>query len=165
MVYRMQLTYDENIGFSNLEFIPTKRTGLSLNPGIYEITDKNTTLQLILPDNVKVTVTIDNPRIKSKLKIEQNLIFTDKIFFHTLLGLTRSLSYALNDIDGFYQLIAGSYKSNEAINFTAIDKVLLKSDCINLSIVNGVREPISYSSALFSLPDHKLYNQTRIELF
>ena len=35
IVYRMQLTYDENIDTLDLIYIPTKRTGYSLNPGIY----------------------------------------------------------------------------------------------------------------------------------
>ena len=37
-------------------------------------------------------------------------------------------------------MIAGLYKSDKPINITGIDKVHLKCDCINASIVNGVRE-------------------------
>ena len=46
LVYRMQLTYDEVIEILDLEFIPTKRTGYSLNPGIHELVDLNNTLKL-----------------------------------------------------------------------------------------------------------------------
>ena len=60
MVYRMKLTYDEIIGVLDLKYIRTKRTGFHLNPGIYEIIDVNTTLKYILPDNVKVSVTVDD---------------------------------------------------------------------------------------------------------
>ena len=63
-VYRMQLTYDEIIDILDLKYIPTKRTGYSLNPGIYEVVDINNTLKYILPDNVKVSVTIGDVRIK-----------------------------------------------------------------------------------------------------
>ena len=45
LVYRMQLTYDEIIDVLDLNYIPTKRTGYSLNPGIYEIVDLNNTLK------------------------------------------------------------------------------------------------------------------------
>ena len=45
----MQLTYDEIIDVLNLKLIPTKRTGYSLNPGIYEVVDLNKTLKYILP--------------------------------------------------------------------------------------------------------------------
>ena len=34
MVYRFQLTYDEIMDILDLKYIPTKRTGYSLNPGI-----------------------------------------------------------------------------------------------------------------------------------
>ena len=162
LVYRMRLNYDEIIDILDLKYIPTKRTGYSLNPGIYEIFDLNITLKYILPDNVKVNVTIDDIRLKANLKINQTLIFTEKSFFYTILGFTQSRSYPLDDIDGFYQLIAGSYKSDKPINITGIDKIHLKCDCIQGSIVNCTREPILYSFALSSPPRHKIHKEPRI---
>ena len=39
----MRLNYNEIIDILDLKFIPTKRTGYSINPGIYEVIDlKNT---------------------------------------------------------------------------------------------------------------------------
>ena len=165
LVYRMRLSYDEIMDILDLKYIPTKRTGCSLNPGIYEVIDLNNTLKNILPNTVKVNITIDDIRLKSNLKTNQTLIFTEKPFFYTILGFTRSRFYPLDDIDGFYQLIAGSYKSDKLINITGIDKIHLKCDCINGSIVNGVREPILYSFALSSPPGHKIYKEPRIKLF
>ena len=165
IVYRMRLSYDEIMDKLNLKYIPTKRTGYSLNPGIYEVVDLNNTLKYILPDNVKVNITIDDIRLKSYLKINQTLIFTEKSFFYTILGFTQSRSYPLDDIDGFYQIIAGSYKSDRPINITGIDKVHLKCDCIQGSIINGVRESILYSFALSSPPGHKIYKEPRVKLF
>jgi len=165
LVYRMQLTYNEIIDILDLEYIPTKRSGYSLNPGIYEVIDLNNTLKHILPDNVKVNVTIDDIRLKSNLKINQTLIFTNKSFFYTILGFTQSHQGPLNDIEGFYQILPGSYQSNKPISITGIDKVHLKCDCIKGSIVNGNREPILYSFALSSPPGHKIYKEPRIKLF
>ena len=165
LVYRMQLTYDEIIDVLDLKYISTKRIGYSLNTGIYEIVDLNNTLKYILPDKVKISVTIDDIRLKSNLKINQTLIFTEKSFFYTILGFTQSDSYPLDDIDGFYQLIAGSYKSDKPNNITGIDKIHLKCDCIQGSIVNGIRESILYSFALSSPPGHKIYKEPRIKLF
>ena len=158
----MRLSYDEIMDIQDLKYIPTKRTGYSLNPGIYEIVDLNNTLKHILPDNVKISVTIDDIRLKSNYQI---LIFTEKSFFYTILGFTQSRSYPLDDIDGFYQIIAGSYKSDKPINITGIDKIHLKCDCIQGSIVNGIREPILYSFALSSPPGHKIYKKPRNKLF
>ena len=93
MVYRFQLTFDENIDLSDLQYIPTKRTGYSLNPGFFEVSDINKTLEYILPDNAKIIVTVLDIRLKSNLKIVQTLIFTEKSFFHTILGFTRLHSY------------------------------------------------------------------------
>ena len=161
----MRLSYDEIIDILDLKYIPTKRTGYSLNPGIYEVIDLNNTLKYILPKNVKVNITKDDIRLKSNLKINQTLIFTEKSFFFTILGFTQSRSYPLDDIDGFYQLIAGSYKSDKPINITGIDKIPLKCDCIQGSIVNGIREPILFSFALSSPPGHKIYKKPRVKLF
>ena len=91
-----------------MKYKPTKRTGYTLNPGIYEVADLNITLKLILPDNVKVSVTIDYVRLKSNLKNNQTLKFTNKSFFYTIFGFTQPQRGPLIDIDGFYQKISGS---------------------------------------------------------
>ena len=165
IAYRMQLTYDEIIDVLDLKFISTKRIGFSLDPCIYEIVDLNNTLKHNLSDNVEINVTIDDIRLKSNLKINQTLLFTEKSFFYTILGFTQSRSYPLDDIEGFYQLIPGFYKSDKPINITGIDKIHLKADCIQGSIVNGIREPILYSFALSSPPEYKIYKEPRVKLF
>ena len=165
LVYRMRLSCDEIMDILDLNYIPIKRTGYSLNPGIYEFVDLNNTSKHILPNNVKVNITKDDIRLKSNLKINQTLIFTEKSFFYTILGFTQSRSYRLDDIDGFYQLIAGSYKSDKPINITGIDKIHLKCDCIQGSIVNGIREPILFSFALSAPPGYKIYKEPRVKLF
>ena len=65
----------------------------------------------------------------------------------------------------FYQLIAGSYKSDRPINITGNDKVYSKCDCIQGSIVNGIPEPILYSLALSKPPGHKIYKEPGVKLF
>ena len=160
----MRLSYDEIMDILDLKYIPTKRTGYSLDPGVYEVVDLNNTLKHILPNNVKINITIDDIRLKSNLKINQTLIFTKKPFWYTILGYTQSQSYPLDDIDEFYQIIAGSYKSDRPINITGIDKVHLKCDCVQGSIINGVRESILYSFALSSPPGHKIYKEPRVKL-
>ena len=161
----MRLSYYEIMDILDLRYIPTKRTGYSLNPGIYEVVDLNNTLKYILPDVVKVNITIDDIRLKSNLKINQTLKFTEKSFFYTILGFTQSRSYPLDDIERFYQIIAGSYKSDKPINITGIDKVHLKCDCIQGSIVNGIRESFLYSFGLFSTPGYKIYKEPRVKIF
>ena len=165
LVYRFKLTYDEIMDILDLKYIPTQRTGYSIEPNIYNVVDLNKTLKNILPDNVKINISIDERNYKTDLEINQTLIFTNKSFFYTILGFTQSHSYPLDDIEGFYQLIAGSYKSERPINITGVDKVHLKCDCIDGSIVNGIREPILYSFALDQPPGHKIYKEPKIKLF
>ena len=62
LVYRMRLSYDEIMDILDLKYISTKRTGYSIDPGIYEVIDLNNTLKHILPDNVKLNITIDDIR-------------------------------------------------------------------------------------------------------
>ena len=75
LVYRMQLTYDEIIDVLNLKNNPTKRIEYSLDPAIYDVVNLNNTLKHISPDYVKVSVTIDDIRLKSKFKKKSNFIF------------------------------------------------------------------------------------------
>ena len=112
-----------------LEICSQKRTGFSLNTGIYEVIDLNNTLKYILPDNVRVSVTLDDVTSKSNSKIFESLKFTDKSFFYTPLGFTHSHQGPLNDIEGFYRRLPGSYKGERPINITGIDEVHLKCDC------------------------------------
>ena len=68
LLYRIQLTYDEIIDKLDIKYFASKTTSYTLPPGLYEIGNINKTLQLLLPDIVEVSITIDDIRIKSKLK-------------------------------------------------------------------------------------------------
>ena len=52
LVYRKRLSYNEIMNILDLNYIPTKRVGYSLNPGLYEVVDLNNSLKYILPDTV-----------------------------------------------------------------------------------------------------------------
>ena len=72
LVYRFRLTYDEIIDILDLKYIPTKRMGYSIEPNLYNVVDLNKTLNNILPDNVKIDITIDERKYKTDLKINQS---------------------------------------------------------------------------------------------
>ena len=105
-------------------------------------------IKSLLPNKVKVKITIDDIRLRSNLTTNKTLKFNEKSFFYTLSGFTQSHSGPFGDIEGFVQLIPGSYKSDKPINITGVDKVHFKCDCINASNVKGTREPSLYSFAL-----------------
>ena len=59
-----------------------------------------------------------------------------------MIGFSQSHSGPLNDFEGCIQLIPGSYKSENLITFTGIDKVHLKCDCRDGSIFRDLRHPV-----------------------
>ena len=63
MVYRMELTYDEIMNV--LDLIDTSATsiGCNLPPRFYEISDLISMINYLLPDEVKVNITIDDIRL------------------------------------------------------------------------------------------------------
>ena len=165
MVYCMQLTYKEVMDVLNIKHFPLERTNYTLPLGKYELSDINLMLKFLLPDELSVYVTFDDIRLRSNLNINQTLVFSKKCLFYTILRFTQSHSGPLNDIEGFNQVIAGSYKNEKPIITTGIDKVHLKCDCINGSIVNGCRKPILNSFAISSPPGLKVYEESRLRFF
>ena len=113
-------------------------------------------LKSLLPDEVKLKFKIDIIRLGSDLTSNKTIRFTEKTFFYKILCFIESHSGLLGDVDGYIQLIPGTYKSGNPHNITGVDKDHLKSNCIYGSIVNIIQEPIWYSFGLTSLPDQKL---------
>ena len=84
---------------------------------------------------------------------------------YTLLGFTESHLGVLGDIEGFFQIIPGTFESKRPINITGIDKFHLKTGCINGSIVNGIGEPILFNFGLNSPPGCKIFKEPRVKRF
>ena len=76
-----------------------------------------------------------------------------------MLGFTQPHSDLSKNFKIFIQFLPGSYKSDKSIKTTGNDKLLLKCDCINGSIVNGARGRILYSCALEKPTGHENYKQ------
>ena len=68
-------------------------------------------------------------------------------------------------MEGFYPLIVETYKNDKPNNITGIDKVHLKCDCIQGSIVNRTREAILYSFAPDQPPGYKTYKEPKVKVF
>ena len=77
----MGLTYQEIVDIFYMKHFPSQRTFYTLPSGIYEISDSNKTLEYFLPEIVKVSITINDIRLNSKLHTNQTLIFNNKSFF------------------------------------------------------------------------------------
>ena len=73
----------------------------------------------------------------------------------------------LNTLLGFTNIgyPAGTHKSEKPVMITTTDKVHLKCDCVDGSIVNGIREQILFSFNLSAPPGYKIIKEPNIILY
>ena len=75
------------------------------------------------------------------------LRFDEKSFFNTILGLAPYWDYKNHN----------EYVGEKIINLSSTNKIHLKSDVIDGSVVNGIRQPILFSFVLDKLPGYKVF--------
>ena len=128
-----------------------------LQPGIYTFKDISEALYNILqseypgPGNV-IDVEYDDITMKTKLVVRYGIIairFDEKSFFSTILGFTSGWDYKSYN----------KYTSQKIVNLGSTNKINLKCDVINGSIVDGFRKPILYSFVLDKLPGYKVFSE------
>ena len=128
-----------------------------LTAGIYTFKDISKNLFNILqseypgPSNV-IDIEYDDITMKTKLHVRYGIIairFDEKSFFSTVLGFNSGWDYK------FYN----KYTSQKIVNLGSSNKILLKCDCIDGSVVNGSRQPILYSFVLDKLPGYKVFSE------
>ena len=84
MVYRKEITYDELMDVFYIKFTSAVSVGSTLPPGINEANDITLMLKPLLPDEVKVNITIDDIKQRSILTTNKRIRFT-KIFFPNII--------------------------------------------------------------------------------
>ena len=128
-----------------------------LDPGIYTYKDLSRALFNILQheypscDNV-ILIRLDDITRKTKLVVRTGIIairFDEKSFFSTILGFTPGWGYKHYN----------KYTSQKVANLGNTNKIHLKCDCIDGSVVNGLRQPILYSFVLDKLPGYKVFSE------
>ena len=129
-----------------------------LTPGIYEIKEINECIQelikkelISLSTPVKFTVEADTVTMRSIIKSSNPFYFNSDL--NLLLGFTEK-NYS-----------SGTHKSEKPVMITSVDKVHLKCDCIDGSIVNGRREQILFSFDLDSIPGYKIRKEPTTILY
>ena len=124
--------------------------GIEIPPGAYELIDINNAIQQELinscssgPDpKFKINIEADTISMKSVLTTSYSIYFNFEL--NTLLGFTNK-GYS-----------AGTHISEKPVMITTNDKVHLECDCVDGSIVNGIREQIFFLLILVLLLDIKL---------
>ena len=128
-----------------------------LDSGIYNFKDISETLFNILqseypgPSNV-IDIEFDDITRKTKLVVRSGIIairFDEKSFFTTILGFTLGWDYKLYN----------KYTSQNVVNLGSTNKIYLKCDVIDGSVVDGIRQLILYSFVLDKLPGYKVFSE------
>ena len=112
-------------------------------PGIYSYREISEALFNILKleypsSDSENLIRLDEITRKTKLIVNSGIIairFDEKTFFNTILGFTAGWDYKHYN----------QYLSRKIVNLSSTNKIHLKCDAIDGSVVDGVRQPISYS--------------------
>ena len=133
--------------------------GIEIPPGAYELVDINNAIQQelinscgsLLDSDLKINIEADTISMKSVLTTSLPIYFNSEL--NTLLGFTKT------------DYTAGTHISEEPVMITTTDKVHLKCDCVDGSIVNGIREQILFSFNLSAPPGYKIIKEPNIILY
>ena len=130
-----------------------------LPPGIYSIQDISDTIYNFSINNEGIQVEYDDISMKTKIILKYignrkkfvlgTLRFDQTSFFHTLLGFTPYWDYKPSNV----------YTSDKILNLNSVNKIPLKCDIIDGSVINGVRQPILYSFVLDKKPGYKIFSE------
>ena len=134
----------------NSSFISYKIT-----PGIYTFKDISEALFNILQTKYpytssEIVIEFDDITRKTKLVVRSGIIavrFDEQSFFHNILGFTPGWDYKHYN----------EYISQKIVKLSVKNKIHLKCDAIDGSVLNGVRQPILFSFILDKQPGYKVF--------
>ena len=147
--------------------IMNEKIEIKLQSGIYELSDLNTTIQQKLQyyqDHREYKINGLNTEGALHINIE-----ADTISMKSVLTTFNPIYFnsKLNELLGFTDTnyIEGTHISEKPVMITTTDKVHLKCDCVDGSIVNGIREQILFSFNLSAPPGYKIIKEPNIILY
>ena len=126
-----------------------------LEPGVYNFKDISEALLKILQPEYDgylnaIDIKYDDIIMKTKSEVRAGIIsirFDEKSFFSTILGFTSGWDYKHYN----------KYTSQKVVNLGSTNKMHLNCDCIDGSVVNGIRHPILFSFVLDKKPGYKVF--------
>ena len=125
-----------------------------LTPGVYELVDINNAIKQKINESdydFKFDLIPDTISMKSVLTTSNNIQFNSKL--NTVLGFTHTV------------YPPGTHTSEKPVMITTTDKIHLKCDCVDGSIVNGIREQILFSFNLTAPPGYKIIKEPTTVLY
>ena len=166
--YLKQINSNIPITIPNFE-IENGFIDIQLTPGVYELIEINNAIKQIITDSgYKLD---DKSKFKKDLtvfSIEFNII-PDTISMKSVLTTSNNIQFnsKLNTVLGFTHTVypPGTHTSEKPVMITTTDKVHLKCDCVDGSIVNGIREQILFSFNLSAPPGYKIIKEPTTVLY
>ena len=128
--------------------------GIQLTPGAYELVDINASVKQIINESdydFKFDLIPDTISMKSVLTTSNPIHFNSE--------LNKFLGFTQRDYP------SGTHTSEKPVMITTTDKVHLKCDCVDGSIVNGIREQILFSFNLSAPPGYKIIKEPTTVLY
>ena len=128
--------------------------GIQLTPGAYELVDINASVKQIYNESdydFKFNIIPDTISMKSVLTTSNPIHFNSD--FNKVLGFTQR------------DYPPRTHTSEKPVMITTTDKVHLKCDCVDGSIVNGIREQILFSFNLSAPPGYKIIQEPTTVLY
>ena len=125
-----------------------------LTPGVYELVGINNAIKQKINESdydFKFDLIPDTISMQSVLTTSNNIQFNSKL--NTVLGFTHTV------------YPPGTHTSEKPVMITTTDKVHLKCDCVDGSIVNGIREQILFSFNLSAPPGYKIIKEPTTVLY
>ena len=136
-----------------------------LTPGIYTIQDISVTIHTFSGHSEIKEIEYDDISMKTKVILKyiggqrnfglRTLRFDGRSFFLTLLGFEPYWDYKPTNSIRFG--IPNFYISDKIFYLSTTNKIHLKCDVIEGSVVNGLRQPILYSFELDKLPGYQVF--------
>ena len=128
-----------------------------LVPGIYRYRDMAEALYYILESEYpssgsEILIRLDDITRKTKLVVRSGIIairFGENSFFSTILAFTAGWDYKHYN----------QYLSQKIVNLSNTNKIHLKCDAIDGSVVNGIRQPKLYSFVLDKPSGYKIFSE------
>ena len=135
------------INLPPFEIIENDFFGIQLTPGVYKLVDINNANKQKFHESdydFKIDIIPDTISMKSVLTSSNSLHSNSRV--NILLGFINK------------DYPPGTHTSDKPAMITTTDKVHLKCDCVDGSIVNGIREQILFSFNLSAPPGYKIIN-------
>ena len=144
----IRLVLDEyNSSFITYELQPSIRTFKDFSKALLNF------LQLDYPESSsEIVIEFDDIAMKTKLFVRAGIIairFDENSFSSTILCFTSGW-----DLKHYNE-----YISQKIVNLSSTNKIHFKCDCVDGSVVDGLRQPILYSFVLNKRPGYKLFSE------